>query len=299
MGTPLYRLPGETGAGPPLTRARSRSYPFARTLSPLIDLFKDAAESLCAALFPGVCPICSEPMLVLGRLPVCQNCWNSLARYEGPMCRDCGRPFLSSIPLSGVRPLCGFCRRGLFHFEKARYFGLYQMSLRRQVLLVKFARQERLGYRLGQKLAEVVGSWEEFRKCERIVPVPLHPLRQRERGFNQAEALAQGLAGRLGIPVDRRSLRRVQPTPPQTGLSSSARRKNVREAFAVQGSSLQGLSVLLVDDVITTGATADACALRLKRAGVKKVYVLTLARSEPLLSALTMDSKVPQRTPDL
>ena len=77
------------------------------------------------------------------------------------------------------------------------------MNLRQLVLLIKFTWQEHLGYRLGRKLAEIVDSWEEFRKCERIIPILLHPLRQRERGFNQTEILALGLAGRLGIPVNR------------------------------------------------------------------------------------------------
>lgn len=151
------------------------------------------------------------------------------------------------------------------------------------VLLLKFGRQEQLGYRLGHLLGEAYRFHEEVQQCRLVVPVPLHRARKRERGFNQAEALAAGVARSLGLPLNSGILHRIRPTPPQTGLSYSARRRNVQGAFEVRGRSLRGQSVLLVDDVMTTGATAHACAMRLKQAGAEKVLVLTLARAEPLV----------------
>ncbi len=224
----------------------------------------------------------------MNRLPVCAGCWGGLRRYEGPSCVDCGRPFPSSIPLTASKPLCGLCRRDTFFFRKARSFGLYEGVLRQVILLVKFQRHERLGRRLGEKLMDTLTEEEELLKSTRIVPVPLHRRRKRERGFNQAEILARGLTDRTGIPMDRDSLRRTRFTPPQTGLSPSARRANVRGAFDVRGTSLRGHIVLLVDDVMTTGATVNACARSLKQAGAKDVFVLTLARAEPLLISLTV-----------
>ena len=151
------------------------------------------------------------------------------------------------------------------------------------VLLVKFGRQEQLGYRLGYKLGEAFRYHEEFRQCRLVIPVPLHSARQRDRGFNQAESLGAGVARSLGLRLDSGILHRVRSTPPQTGLSHSARRRNVQGAFEVRGRSVRGQSLLLVDDVMTTGATAHACSQRLKQAGAKKVLVLTLARAEPLV----------------
>ena len=254
----------------------------------LSSLFSESLESLGAVLFPGQCAVCSQPLEEMNRLPVCAGCWGGLRRYEGPSCFDCGRPFPSAIPLSASKPLCGLCRRDAFFFRKARSFGLYEGVLRQVILLVKFQRHERLARRLGEKLMDTLTQEEELLKSTRIVPVPLHRTRKRERGFNQAEVLAKELAELARIPLDRDSLRRTRFTLPQTGLSPSARRKNVRGAFDVRGSQLRGHTVLLVDDVMTTGATVNACARSLKQSGVKEVFVLTPARSEPLLTPLTV-----------
>ena len=130
--------------------------------------------------------------------------------------------------------------------------------------------------------------WESLdAKNAVLVPVPLHPSRQRERGFNQAELLARGLAGSLreagkGPRLETRCLRRTRPTPPQTGLSLAARRENVRGVFAVDHPEVvRDLEAVLVDDVMTTGATLSACAAALKRAGATRVWALTLARATP------------------
>ncbi|MCZ6904951.1 MAG: ComF family protein [Acidobacteria bacterium] len=234
-------------------------------------------------LFPGACLVCRQPLVRIGRLPVCGECWSGLKSYHGPACAECGRPFPSSVPLLTDTPLCGLCRQGVFHFERARYFGLYEGSLRQMVLLLKFGRQEQLGYRLGRLLGDAYRFHEEVQQCRLVVPVPLHRARKRERGFNQAEALAAGVARSLGLSLNSGILHRIRPTPPQTGLSYGARRRNVQGAFEVRGRSLRGQPVLLVDDVMTTGATAHACAMRLKQAGAEKVLVLTLARAEPLV----------------
>jgi ComF family protein len=157
--------------------------------------------------------------------------------------------------------------------------------LRGLILQLKFQRRERLAKRLGALLEPI---WESLElQGALLVPVPLHSLRQRERGFNQAELLAQGLvrslrpAGR--VPgVETRCLWRTRPTPPQTGLSPRARRGNVRGVFAVdRPERVRDRSVVLIDDVMTTGATLAACAAALKQAGARRVLALTLARATP------------------
>jgi ComF family protein len=153
------------------------------------------------------------------------------------------------------------------------------------ILQLKFQRRERLGKRLGALLKPL---WESLElQNSLLVPVPLHPARQRERGYNQAELLAQGLARSLRQTareprVEIRCLRRIRPTLPQTGLNLTARRENVRGVFAVaRPEKVRDRSVVLIDDVMTTGATLAACAAVLKKAGARRVCALTLARATP------------------
>jgi ComF family protein len=174
-------------------------------------------------------------------------------------------------------------------FEKARSFGIYSGNLRRVILHMKFGRRERLGKRLGELLAGTWNSLPELRDHDSpvIVPVPLHPSRRRERGFNQAELLAAGLVRSLRkekreLRIERGGLHRRRATPPQTGLSLAARQENLRGAFeAGEPEQVRERTVVLIDDVMTTGATLSACARALKRAGAACVIGLTLARATP------------------
>jgi len=186
---------------------------------------------------------------------------------------------------------CGECRADEAAFDGARSFGLYAGKLRKAVLRVKFSGDERLGMRLGELLAATWDSLPQAGEIDSclIVPVPLHPSRRRERGFNQSEVLAVGLARALrrqraeAAPrVAKDCLRRKRATPPQTGLSVAARRENLRGAFEViKPDAIRGRTIVLVDDVMTTGATLSACARALKHAGAAQVIGLTLARATP------------------
>ncbi len=189
------------------------------------------------------------------------------------------------------RVLCGECRTSPGKFDVARAFGVYRGVLRALILQLKFYRRERLGKRLGQSLARV---WEQVRVFEGeqaplLVPVPLFHRRERERGFNQARLLAKGLTHRLSAGQRKKKviiaagvLQRTRETLPQSGLGARARRENVRGAFKVTDRErIQGRDVVLVDDVMTTGATFSACSRALKQAGAGKVYALAMARATP------------------
>jgi ComF family protein len=144
--------------------------------------------------------------------------------------------------------------------------------------LYKYARIEPLARPLGDLLMAALPRDERF---DAVAPVPLHWLRQWRRGFNQSELLAREIARRSGLPL-LRALRRVRSTPAQAGLSNTARRQNVAAAFQCSRSAkpAEGRRILLVDDVMTTGATASACALALKRGGASRVGILTVARAD-------------------
>jgi ComF family protein len=168
----------------------------------------------------------------------------------------------------------------------ARSYGLYTGNLRKAILHVKFHGREYLGHRLG---ALLVRAWETLPEPDSaiVAPVPLHPSRRRERGFNQAELLARGLVRSLrkeesGLRLVAGSLRRIRATVPQVGLSVSARRENVSGVFSVgRPEDVRNRTVVVVDDVMTTGATLSACAAALKRAGAARVLALSLARATP------------------
>jgi competence protein ComFC len=210
------------------------------------------------------------------RVPVCRKCLRDpqplIAEF---FCVSCRTPFLNAFPLD-AEGRCPLCRAGLRGFDAAYCFGSYEGTLRELIHLYKYGRIQTLSRPLADFLAAALPLDERF---DAVTPVPLHWRKQWQRGFNQSELLAQAIARRRGIPVVR-ALRRVRFTQTQAGLSNTERRKNVAMAFRRRRAArtLAGRRVLLVDDVMTTGATAAACARVLKQAGAAGVVLLTVAR---------------------
>lgn len=166
------------------------------------------------------------------------------------------------------------CRSGLRGFDYAYSFGSYEGTLRQLIHLYKYGRMKPLARPLSDLLARALPRDQQF---DAVVAVPLHWRRKRSRGFNQSELLARSMAKRCGIPMIT-AVRRRRATTVQAGLSNTRRRENVAGAFEAKADAVKGMRILLVDDVMTTGATASACAQALKRGGAKSVAVLTLAR---------------------
>ncbi|MFZ1986328.1 MAG: ComF family protein, partial [Desulfatitalea sp.] len=219
---------------------------------------------------------------------LCGACTEQFRAVRSPLCIQCGQPFESS---HGPDHTCGQCAKRPFRFSAARAAGLYEGALRTAIHQLKYQGRDTLAKPLGRLLWQTLGRHWDPAQIDRVVPVPLHPRRLRQRGFNQACALVQEwprLAERQAVKVagdwiDPRMLRRLRPTPPQTGLPREQRVTNMTRAFEVDGRRgshpLQAQRVLLVDDVMTTGTTADACAQTLLAAGAAEVRVLTLARA--------------------
>jgi ComF family protein len=208
--------------------------------------------------------------------------------WLGPSCERCGLPFASLEASDAIDSLCGLCRLDEPEFDVARSYGLYTGNLRKAILQLKFHGREYLANRLGGFLAQACEALSEPDSAI-VAPVPLHASRRRQRGFNQAELLARGLVRKLrrkerfaGLQFVADSLCRTRATLPQVGLSVRARRENVRGVFSVpRPERVRNRTFVLVDDVMTTGATLSACAAALKRAGASRVLALSLARATP------------------
>jgi len=142
----------------------------------------------------------------------------------------------------------------------------------------KYDKKIHLGERLAKSLGEKVAEEKDFLNCELVIPVPLHRARHRERGFNQSDVLAVGVSQRTGVPFAKGILKRKKHTRDQTYLDLQQRKENVKDAFMItQPEKINGKQVILVDDVITTGATLNECAQMLLEAGATKIFAVTLA----------------------
>lgn len=244
---------------------------------------QEAGAGLLHLIFPTPCHVCGGPLGPGRRSALCAACWGALERVAPAGCRRCGWPFPAAAAGRGAEwPLCQRCRETHDHFEAARSVLLYRDGgiARAAILLCKHGGRLGLLRRLAVLLAEEAPEDLMRRRWDAAVPVPLHWRRRWRRGFNQAEALAQAVGRRHGLPVERRCLARMRATPPQRG-DAAARRHNVRNAFVVRRAQrIAGKRLLMVDDVFTTGATVNACAAALLAAGAAAVGVLTLARVE-------------------
>ena len=207
---------------------------------------------------------------------MCRSCLSKPGPREADyFCRDCGTPFQNRFPLD-EEGRCALCRHGLRGFDAVYCYGAYGGVLRRLIHLFKYQRVRSLERPLADYLLRALPRERRF---DAIVPVPLNWRRRWRRGFNQAELLARRLSRRTGIPVAK-ALRRPRAAAPQAGLTLAARRHNIQTGTFIAAAPVAGQSILLLDDVFTTGSTATACALALKRAGAARVSVLTVARAD-------------------
>jgi len=243
---------------------------------------REVWAGLLHLVFPSPCEVCGRPLDWGRRSLLCGGCWGRLERMPAGGCARCGWPFPGQAAAGAAAPLCQRCRESRDRFELARAPLRYREEgvARAAILLSKHGGRLPLLRRLGDLLAEEAPDYLDLTRWELLVPVPLFWRRRLRRGFNQSEVLARAVGRRHAIPVAARALARVRATPPQQG-DAEARRRNVRDAFRVgRPGRVAGRRVLLVDDVFTTGATVNACAEALLRAGAAAVGVLTLARVE-------------------
>jgi ComF family protein len=238
---------------------------------------REILTGIADLIFPPRCITCDNLLERHGPLPFCPPCLEGIRYIRSPLCPRCGVPF----PVTeGADHLCGDCLTEEKPYAVARAAGRYEETLLTAIHRFKYRGRTGIGKILGGIMADFAAGIWDMKVFERIVPVPLHRRRLRERGFNQAVILARALSKRFGIPLDFMSLRRDLFTPPQVGLGRKERSANVHGAFSVRHPErIAGRRILLVDDVYTTGSTLAECARVLVRAKAESVAVLTLARA--------------------
>jgi ComF family protein len=233
---------------------------------------KHSAFSILEFFLPRLCLFCGAAVGEEAAVAVCSDCEGQIEWVESPLCTCCGAVFASR---DGADRVCGDCIADPPPFTRARAAAIYDGPAAQAIKRFKFTRQ--MAY------LPVMQQWLQCPLClelvadaDLIVPVPLHPKRLKQRGFNQALLLARAFPG---IPLGRETVVRVRHTVPQVELKPKERRDNVKGAFAVPDPALvKSRNVLLLDDVYTTGATVRECAKVLRKAGARQVDILTVAR---------------------
>lgn len=233
-------------------------------------------ESFLDIIYPmnircAICDAKKEDLLSHG---ICKECESRLSFIEPPVCPKCGKMMLADDKL------CLDCEEADHAFYKGMSIFEFDTEVRSLIHRYKYKGEKYLAIPMIHWMTE--GLKKRQWDIDIIVPVPLHLARERQRGFNQANLLAEGLSRNMGLPLMNKSLLRIKDTPHQTRLGRQERQENLTDAFQVRGrkgspSNFVGKSILLVDDVYTTGSTAHQCAKVLLDSGASKIYVITLA----------------------
>ena len=254
----------------------------------VVRVLRSPIDSLSCALLPASCSLCGSLLPRLSSVPICHVCWTEFSSSGTPACSRCGDT-LSAPPEDSAIALCRACRMAPPAFMRAVSYGPYQGRMREAIHALKFDRLHPASRELGRMLAQAIAQLAGEAPSEMlVVPVPLHRSKYAQRGFNQSRSLAAEALRFLRkshpqwrLTLASSTLMRLRATVSQAGLTPRQRRMNVRGAFSVSDpSKVNGQHILVVDDILTTGATARAAAQALLKAGADSVWVATLARAQ-------------------
>jgi len=228
-------------------------------------------------IFPSYCRLCSRLLEKKGEKVICSDCLELIEIHKGAVCPVCGRFYYHNY--NSEFP-CQDCLNDLPPFTRHRSLGAYAGRLKEIIILFKYRGYENLSRPLARLVYKYLAEDGLFSGVDFILPVPLYRKREKARGFNQAELLARELSRLCSIPTLPGVLVKVKNTPAQVSLEASDREVNLKGAFSVRKKEkIENRTLLLVDDVFTTGSTVKECALALKRAGAREVRAVTLARA--------------------
>lgn len=220
--------------------------------------------------YPRRCPVCDKAVKPFGSL-ICETCKNKFQYINEPYCAKCGKELEEE-----EREYCGDCRRHRHLYDSGRAVFAYK-DISDSIYRFKYkGRQEYAAYYAGC-MAGRLGSWIAMCSPDALVPVPIHDAKRRARGYNQAEALARELGRLMNIPVETKLVKRVRKTAPMKDLSVYERQNNLKRAFKICRNDVKLSTIIIIDDIYTTGSTIDAICYELRKAGVGKIYYAALA----------------------
>ena len=226
-------------------------------------------------LYPPVCPFCGEVQKP-GK-GICDSCREKLPIINEPRCMRCGKPVRYE-----EQEYCRDCAGRDYAYDQGRSLWLHVPPVTQAIYQFKFHNKRYYADIFAGEMARQYGGWIRAREIGEILPVPLHPSRLRARGFNQACLLAEGLSRELQIPVGKNVVYRIRKTRPQRLLDDRGRERNLKQAFGVSAQWKAPRNVLIIDDIYTTGSTIHRISKVLKKAGVQKVYFLTISIGQGL-----------------
>lgn len=232
--------------------------------------FRAAAETAITLLFPRRCPVCDEPVKPWNAL-VCEECAPKFDYVKPPRCLKCGKHIGNS-----EKEYCGDCASQGHLYDCGRALFSYR-SVSDSIARFKYhGRREYAAY-YASCMADVLGPFIRACRAEALVPVPLHKSRLKVRGYNQAQVLAEALSALTGIPVRSDLIKRVEKTAPMKDLSAAERQNNLKRAFKILRNDVKLSIIIIIDDIYTTGSTIDAMSREFRKAGVERIYFVTLA----------------------
>lgn len=216
-------------------------------------------------LYPARCPICDQ--VASEGFPICPDCRRTIETVKEPVCKKCGKPIENERD-----EYCRDCGRKAHEFVQGKALWVYGKEVRQSIYRFKYQNRRDYGLVYAGEIAKRYGQWIYDRHIQVIVPIPLHKARKKQRGFNQAQVVAEELGRILGIPVDAGLLVRIRNTRPQKQLNDRERKNNLKKAFKTRENVVELKYILIVDDIYTTGSTMDAVSVVLKAAGAQKIY---------------------------
>ncbi len=220
-------------------------------------------------IYPHRCPVCGKVLL---DTLICPGCVKKIKYVKQPVCCSCGKPLADEC-----MEYCADCGKGRHEFRQGKALFCYQGAVRDMLYRYKYSNRRDYTEFFATEAARLYSGWLKQCKIDAVVPIPLSKKKRRRRGYNQAELFARRLAKLVELPYEGKLLARAKDTAPQKKLSARERKNNMKNAFKITGNIVKLNRVLLVDDIYTTGATIDAAALALKRAGVEEVYFLCIS----------------------
>ena len=244
------------------------------------ELWEYLKEGFLNLIFPFSCENCGKEIRESKGYAICEDCMNQIKFISDPYCYRCGKP-LSSLVSFEERAVCSDCYQAKRSFEFARSVATYQGVMRKCIHLLKYKKQVKLVQPLGNLIIEYLRKDKTIplQEVDLIVPVPLFKEDYQKRGFNQSGLLGRYIADYFSIPFSENILLKNRHNASQVGLSKKERKNNVKKVYTINSSlENEASSILLIDDIYTTGATVEACCRELRKTKIKNLFVVTLAR---------------------